>query len=208
MLAPIHSACMSVFPAAVCLLLFRLVRTEDRGQVRGQAWMYGILLSALPLAMSILEGNRTVPRTQFALPVVAAFLAVFCGAEAEKRKKLLTVLCCLMIALQAALTVRLLHTDNMRNRFDSEIQERIIADLDGRGSDGKPIAFIGRPEHPGSATAAAVRLLRAYSGTGYRAVTEEGMLYRAEELAAKAPAWPADGYILETDEMIVIKLSE
>ena len=234
MLAPIHSACMSVFPAAVCLLLFRLVRTEDRGQVRGQAWMYGILLSVLPLAMSILEGNRTVPRTQFALPVAAAFLAVFCGAEAGKRKKLLAVLCCLMIALQAALTVRLLHTDNMRNRFDSEIQERIIADLDGRGSDGKPIAFTGRlsfsddslllekrdvyglsffewsdrPEQPGSATAAAVRLLRAYDGTDYQAVTQEELLNKAEALAAEIPAYPADGYILETDEMIVVKLSE
>ena len=139
-----------------------------------------------------------------------------------------------MIALQAALTVRLLHTDNMRNRFDSEIQERIIADLDGRGSDGKPIAFIGRlsfsddslllekrdvyglsffewsdrPEQPGSATAAAVRLLRAYDGTDYQAVTQEELLYRAEELAAEIPAYPADGYILETDEMIVVKLSE
>lgn len=233
-LVPIHSACMSVFPAAVYLLLFRLVRTEDRGQVRGQAWMYGIQLLVLPLAMSILEGNRTVPRTQFALPLVAAFLAVFCGAAAEKRKKLLAVLCCMMIAVQAALVVRLQHTDNIRNAFDTEIRDRIIADLDGRGEDGKPIAFIGfqsfhddslllekqdvyglsffewvyNPERPGSATPAAIRLLCTQGGTVYRAVTDSGKMKEAAETAAEAPAYPEDGYILETDDMIIIKLSD
>ena len=143
MLMPVHSACLSVFPVAAALMLFSLIRTKDRGTVRGQAWLYGVLLLVLPLAMSILEGNRTVPRTQFALPLIAAFLAVFCSAAAEKKKKLLTVLCCMMIVLQAVLVVRLQHTDNMRNLFDTEIRDRIAADLDGRGEDGKPIVFVG-----------------------------------------------------------------
>ena len=234
MLVPIHSACLTVFPAAVCLLLFRLVRTEDRGQVRGQAWMYGLLLLVLPLAMSILLGNRTVPRMQFALPLIAAFLAVFCGAEAEKRKKLLAVLCCIMIAVQAAMVVRLQHTDNIRNTFDTEIRNRITADLDGRGKDGKPIVFIGcqsfrddsllmekqdvyglsffewvyDPERPGSATPAAIRMLCTQDGTAYRAVTDTAKMKEAAETAAEAPAYPEDGYILETDDMIIIKLSD
>ena len=234
MLVPIHSACLTVFPAAVCMLLYRMFRTKDRGTVRGQAWLYAILLLALPLAMSILVGNRTVPRMQFALPLIAAFLAVFCGAEAEKRKKFLTVLCCIMIMLQAALVVRLLHTDNMRNRFDTEIRDRIAADLDGRGEDGKPVVFIGclsfeddsllmekqdvyglsffewvyNPERPGSATPAAVRLLRTYSGIPYQAVTQNAKMQEAARIAAEAPAYPADGYILETDDMIIIKLSD
>ena len=234
MLVPIHSACLTVFPAAVCMMLYRLIRTKDRGTVRGQAWLYAILLLVLPLAMSILVGNRTVPRMQFSLPVIAAFLAVFCGTEAGKHKKLLCVLGCIMIVLQTALVVRLQHTDNMRNRFDTEIRDQIIADLDGRGEDGKPIVFIGSrsftddsllmekqdvyglsffewvytPERPGSATPAAIRLLCTYSGIPYQAVTQTAKMQEAGELAAEAPAYPAEGYILETDDMIIIKLSD
>ena len=234
MLVPIHSACMSIFPIAAGLMLFGLIRTKDRGTVRGQAWLYAALLLVLPLAMSILEGNRTVPRTQFALPLIAAFLAVFCGADVKKHRKLLCVLCCIMIVLQAALVVRLQYTDNMRNRFDTEIRDRIAADLDGRGEDGKPIVFIGgrsfgddslllekrdvygrsffewadHPERPGSATPAAVRLLRTHSGVPYQEVTQSAKIQEAAEIATGAPAYPADGYILETDDMIIIKLSD
>ena len=48
MMVPIHSACMSVFPVAVCFLMIRMLRGKESGQVRWQGWMYAILLLLLP----------------------------------------------------------------------------------------------------------------------------------------------------------------
>ena len=235
MMVPIHSACMSVFPVAVCFLMIRMFRGKESGQVRWQGWMYAILLLLLPAGMSILEGNRTVPRTQFALPLIAAFLLVFCGLEILKKKKPLSVLmvfCCAAVLVQAGLTLRLGHTDNERYRRDLETGEKITADLAALDAEGKPLIFLGSlpfeedsvlmekrdvfgcsyfewayvPERPGSATYAAVRLLQAMNGKAY--AISPGMIGYAEEASSGAPAYPEDGYMIETDPVIIIKLSE
>ena len=63
------------------------------------------------------------------------------------------------------------------------------------------------PERSGSATPAAVRLLRTYSGVPYQEVTQSAKMQEAAEISVGAPVYPTDGYILETDDMIIIKLS-
>ena len=64
------------------------------------------------------------------------------------------------------------------------------------------------PAVPGSATPSAVRLLRAWDERNYTGAGSAALIEKAAGLADGMPAFPADGYLMETEEYILIKLSE
>ena len=111
--------------------------------------------------------------------------------------------------------------------------EAITAELDGLDAS-KPLAFVGvrrmdskpilteksdvfgrtffewiyTPEHPTNATPPALRLLTAFSGNQYTGVRDSRQKKKAVETAKEMPAYPADGFVREEEDMIVIKLSD
>ncbi len=187
-------------------------------------------LLLLPFALTVLVGNVTVPRSQFALQVVTAFLPVCFLAESRKPSRVLRTALMLVLVLQAALTLRLTHTDNVRNRIDTEAAARICGELETMDT-GKPLAFVGtirmednsllleksdvygksffewlsEEDDPGITTVPAVRLIQAWSGKEYTRCTGR-LLRKAKKKAPEIPAWPEDGFVSEQKDYILIRL--
>lgn len=237
MLFLIYSGSTSLYPIAFMLLFSLMFRCWKSKKYAKESFIWllltGIIILILPLAMSILQGSRPVPRTQFALQIAAAFIPVFFLAVTPSKQQWLRVLCILAVCLQVALNLRLWHTDNQRHQHDMAIAQTISADLRHTSADSKPLIFMGGipfedstflmektdvygrsffewiydPSIPGSATSSAVRLLRAVDGKNYTAYDDPALLNDAVQLAATMPAYPDDGYCLETDQYILIKLS-
>ena len=79
----IHSSHFSLYLPGIALLGVFLARRKRQGPDRQWEWLLaaGIALVLLPMAMSIFQGSRPVPRTQFALQICAAFPVVFFAAD-------------------------------------------------------------------------------------------------------------------------------
>ena len=132
--------------------------------------------------------------------------------------------------LQAALTLRLTHTDNVRNKVDTEAAERICDELETLDTS-KPLAVIGtirmeddsllleksdvygksffewlsEEDDPGITTVPAVRLIQAWSGKEYARCTGK-LLRKAWKKSPEIPAWPSDGFVSEQEDYILIRL--
>ncbi len=221
----VHSRYFSLFPMAA--VLGALLWFRRRGS---PLLCTGICLLLLPFAFSLLLGNVTVPRAQFALQAVAAFLPVCYLAETEKTQRVLCIACAVTVVLQALLTVRLTYTDNVRNDADTTAARRILAEL-GNAVEGKPLAIIGTvgipkrsllteradvfgqsffewnawEERPGTATGPGIRLLEALSEMEFEALPDNRMEEAAQE-AARIPAYPMAGFVADRGEYILIRL--
>lgn len=234
----VHSGHFSLYlPGLVLLIILLVRRTGDPEKPLshpGMLIMTGITLMLLPLAISIMQGSRPVPRTQFALQVTSAFLPVFFLGEYRKSSRWLPALCAAVVVLQSVLVVRLAYTDNQRNKQDLETAARISGDIAAQDASGMPLLFLGalpfrddsllmektdvfglsffewswQEDSPSSAGVGAVRLLRAVSGEYYCLVLDPGTIDEAYTRSADMPAYPSDGYLLRTDSCLVIKLSE
>lgn len=129
--------------------------------------LFGLYLLALagvlfsPFLMTLYMGEMLVTRSQFALPVTAAFLGMY-GAywldelcenfngKAERRcrymRKAITVLVIITVAAQVTYNMRLADTDDVRYTQDSMLTEEILAALEqenGGNIPEKPIVFVG-----------------------------------------------------------------
>ena len=135
--------------------------------------------------------------------------------------------------LQAALTVRLYHTDNVRNRLDTEAAERICGELNN-ADPSLPVVFHGKlaidgesvltektdvfgrsffewvyeDSRPSSATGSALRFIAAYSGKKYTALPDGPVMDLAMEEAVSAPCYPEAGFIRKTEQYILVNLSD
>ena len=234
-LLPANSSRFSLYSVAVvcmCLIWYRGRRSLS-GSVRILFTAACLALLLLPFAFNVLLGNASVPRTQFALQLTAALVPVcFLGDSAGRHRIFRTVLV-LVLVVQAALTVRLYHTDNVRNRRDTEVADRICMELKDTDPE-LPVVFHGKlsfgdysiltektdvygrsffewvyqVNKPSSATDSALRLLSAYSGKQYKTIRKGPVLDRAMEEAASLPCYPEDGFVQKTDEYILISLPE
>ena len=226
------SRCFSLYPFAAVLAVLLLVR---RGKAGREPWLVLVCLGLLllPFGLSVLLGNVTVPRSQFALQLAAAFFPVCYLAETEGRHRVLCAVCAAALVLQAGLSFRLYHTDELRNRQDTAAAEAVIAELDHMDAS-KPLAFVGvrelegrsllteksdvygrtffewiySPAHPTNATPPALRLLTACSGNRYTGVQKAEQKRRAVETAREMPSYPSPGFVREEADMIVVKLSD
>ena len=142
------------------------------------------------------------------------------------------MLCCAVIGLQICMVARLTYTDNERYRRDRDAAEKIIADLGETGN--KPLIFVGSmpfaedsvlmekrdvygcsyfewnygEDRPGSATPAAMRLLQAVKGEEMNGMTDYSLMMQATKEAENQPSYPEEGYVLETEQMVIVKLSD
>ncbi len=234
-LVPLNASRFSLYPVALvclCLLWYRGWKNGS-GSVRLLFTLSGLALLALPFAFNILLGNATVPRTQFALQLTAALAPVCFLGDSSGRHRIFRTVLVLVLAVQAALTVRLYHTDNLRNRMDTEAAERICAELEDTDPE-LPVVFHGKlsfadstlltektdvfgrsffewvyqPDNPSSATGSALRLLAAYSGRQFRAMKKGPVMDRALEEAATLPRYPEEGFVHKTGEYILVRLPE
>jgi len=220
------------FGAVLVLILLLRRRKEEAGN---SPWLWiifsGMLL--LPFGLSILLGNVTVPRSQFALQLTAAFLPVCFLSETGGRHRILCAVCIAAVAIQTGLFLRLYHSDQVRNSQDITAAEAIITELEQTDTS-KPLAFIGvrrmeaspvlteksdvygrsffewiyTPDHPASATIPALRLLTAYSGKQYEGIITPEQEAAAAESARQIPAYPSPGFVREENDMVIIKLSD
>ena len=215
-------------------LTFRSLRdrTEEGRANRYRAFCLAGLL-ALPFAMAFLLGNVSVPRSQFALQLIAAFFPVCCLAGKGKGKKLAAGICIAAVLIQAVLVVRLIHSDNLRAEHDNQAAERITEEMKGMDT-GKPIVFLGmleadgpalttektdvfrrsyfewtyEEEKPWSASAPALRILSVRDGKKYRTTYSSRILKRVIRESKGTPCYPEDGFVQEQKDCIVVHLSD
>lgn len=236
-LLPPHSGTFSVYLPGLVLFFVMLVgifrkRRYDRYKSL-LLLLCGFAFILLPMAMSLLEGGRTVPRTQFALPLVAAFLPVCFIGETGKARKVLSFICVLAVLVQSFLVIRLANTDNCRNDRDVDAAARIQEVIKKEDAAGKPLVILGslpfeddsvflektdvfglsfsewtyNPSWRTSASTGMMRLLKAVCDDPDISYTMNppAEVYTAAE---KMPSYPDDGFILLADNYCIIKLSE
>ena len=218
---------------AVLIIVFLVRRKKANEPVSPWLLVVGLGMLLLPFGLTVLLGNVTVPRSQFALQMTAAFFPVCYLAETKGKHRILCAVCAIAVILQAGLALRLYHTDELRNRQDTATAAAVSAELENLDT-AKPLAFVGvqqmdtgsllteksdvygrtffewiySPDQPTSATPPALRLLTAYDGNQYNEVTDAEAKRRAAETAREMPSWPSPGFIREEADMIVIKLSD
>lgn len=136
----------------------------------------------------------------------------------------------LALYMNTDLTFRLIYTDDMRYLHDYTLANRLIDRLDATSArqGTKTVVFYGEPEvrlNAGCVDGEVIgRSLFAYhidlEGTNniiHYLLISQGMDYNfveqkdalaAHKLAQTMPNWPAQGSVLETDEVIVVKFSD
>lgn len=217
----------------ILVLWIRKRKTDWKGN--REPVLIWLAMSALPFALTLLLGNVTVPRSQFALQLAAAFFPVcYMVLTPEKKHRVLCAVCALAVLVQAGLAIRLTHTDNVRNEHDTKAAAAISAELENI-SVSKPLVFIGvlkcedqsilteksdvfgrsffewiwHEDDPSSATNPAARLLNAYDGRQYmQGIAYPEYISGALEVSKDMPSYPEAGFVREEAEYTVIKLSD
>lgn len=121
-------------------------------------------LAVSPFLMTIYMGEMLVTRSQFALPVAAAFLGMYAvdglrrlesGHEKQKTirwvKRISTMLILLTVAAQTGYNLQMAYTDHVRYEQDVQKSEQLVTMLEETGDTrvwDKPILFVGyqKPE--------------------------------------------------------------
>lgn len=232
----VHSGHFSLYLPGLVLMII-LLNSKFRNHEYGKHEKTMLVLSAtalvvLPMAISVMEGSRPVPRTQFSLQAVSAFFLVCFMAESGKAYRSLLICSCFIVLLQSALVIRLTITDNQRNRLDLDMRDQIAADVKAMDAEDKSLIFIGSgqfddrsvffektdvfglsfgewsyaPDQPASATTGAIRLMNT-GALKMQALTDPTMISEAVCIAESMPVFPSDGYMKVTDDYCVIKLS-
>ncbi len=225
------TAHFSFYPLGVLLLAVLLIQRKERS-----VWVYLVsaALLLLPLTMSVFRGDRIVPRTQFALQVVAALLPAVFLVQRVDHHRLVRMLCVLVALVQATLVLSLYITDEERNAQDTEAGHLLVQQTAEMDVANKPLIILGTRHYqkesflahrwdmyglsyfdwiydekiPGSSTLAVVRLLRAMDDRPYSSTYTPAQLEEALQLSQDMPCWPQDGSVQETQSSIVVKLSQ
>lgn len=200
-------------------------------------------LAASPFLMTIYMGEMLVTRSQFALPVVAAFLGMY-GLDKLREvwvkktwiNRACTALVLLITILQIGYDFQMAYTDHVRYEQDVQKSEQLMTLLEETGSAeiwDKPMLFVGyqkaeldrlcgRTEmygwsfyewdydvtNPTGTTHRIAGFLQAYQGITISENATEQMRQDAVKLSEEMPVFPEKGSILETDDFVVVKLSE
>lgn len=143
------------------ILVWRKSKRDDSPQKGLRLVLFYLALLgvlATPFLMTIYMGEMLVTRSQFALPVAAAFLGMYGtaelgklpGGEKEKRKKWIMRGCqfCVLAAIliQTGYDLRLTYTDEMRYRQDAARTEALLGALqeaNGGVLPEQPVIFVG-----------------------------------------------------------------
>ncbi len=225
-----HSAYFSLYPAGLIMLFLLLRRRKERSF---PMYVIAVVFSLLPMSMSVFLGGKTVPRTQYALQLTSSLLPLCFLTSPGGRRRAVHILCITVILIQSILILRLAWTDHVRNDQDTQSARILAAEMADMDAESKPLIFLGKRSFagsppltevcdvygrsmfewvydenlPGSASVSAVRLLRAIDQRNYHADYSPEQLKTAIAIAEDMPCFPETGSVLETDSIIVIKLS-
>ena len=240
--------------AVAVVLVWLACRAKRQGDPRWQGLRFVLFLLALmgllasPFLMTIYMGEMLVTRSQFSLPVVAAFLGMsglgVLQTLAEKKGTVLQNrilwayrLCvAATVVWQAFYGLRLNHTDEVRNQWDEDMAEILVAELaaaNGGTLPEQPVIFVGcqsvtfdgidrrtemygwsffewdySADYPTGATHRITGFVQAYTGNILSEAATEEERAAAAELAAQMPDFPAQGSIQVTEDFVVVRLSE
>ena len=153
----------SFYTVAVLLTVVAVV-TEWRRGAAGNISHFVLKLLALagiaatPFLMTLYMGEMLVTRSQFALPVAAAFLGMYaidvlCEGKENKawQGHICTALVLLTVILQTGYSLQMAYTDHVRYEQDVKKSEELVAalkDIGGGTIPDKPVLFVGyqKPE--------------------------------------------------------------
>lgn len=149
------------------LLVLKICRRKKKAEGTWSGLRFALYLLALagivlaPFFMTIFMGEMLVTRSQFALPVTAAFLGMYgigvlweseTKPEGNRRKRgmLLCKICVwITLALQCGYDLRLTYTDEVRYRQDAEKTDellQILREENGGILPEQPVIFVGYQE--------------------------------------------------------------
>ncbi len=190
-----------------------------------QGFWLVLLLQALPFLMIFASGVDQVPRSQLVLPFVLAadFLLLFLWLE--KQKLWLVAAGVLLFGYQAGITMRLQYTDDLRFQNDVLLANRIEERLATLNLLEKPVVFVGekarlnrvtvkeRGEYLGESLAIYSRFhdFAQTQGIHFLKVEkekEEELRQKALELSKTMPDFPHGESVKETEDFVLVKLSE
>jgi len=203
-----------------------------------QKWLYllaVIVLQFCPFLLTVYCGNTPPVRAQLVYPLVIAFNITFLLTRRWRfapMKWAAVGLAVLTLWSQNLVTARLVYTEEIRAREDVQTALLLEDDLRAFSCREKPLAFVG--VHQNKLNSACLRgeligtsifnvnydvLPHYYASTdricsltrtiglGYEAASPEQMP-AARKIALDMPSWPQEGSIVETDDFIVVKLSD
>ena len=209
-------------------------RTESG---RAGFWIFAagmIFMLITPFLMTIYAGAMLVTRTQFALPVVAAFLAMFgvmilkeqqiSDVRPEKQERdrkmcrWLQVMGNVVILLVIAVTGGQV-CYNIRMHSADQVDKKVVfigyrqpqLNSWNRRTEMYGWSFFEwdyTREHPAGATHRIAGFLEAHNGVHLDDGYSEEMEYKAAALSEDMTVFPAEGSIVEEKDLVVVKLSE
>jgi hypothetical protein len=209
---------------AFCLLAIRAIR--------GGGWYGPVLLLAvviLPFANSLGVGTMLPNRALQALPLVAASAWFIVAMQVNPRRQVAPVLVAIGFALwvwQAGVTTRLYHVEIATHEVDRSVAAAVTERLARVGWDGREIPLVSVGTRPPSAVEELANhesfglsffneLDNGRRAPAYLIALGHAVRYptRAErtmgvEYSAVMPVWPANGSVVLTDGIAIVKFSD
>lgn len=151
----------SFYTAGIVLVAILLITEWNRRRKKGTKPDAGFVWKVLafsglmmtPFLMTIYMGEILVTRSQFALPVAAAFLGMYAVSGLQDffekwvwMKRVAVVLVLAAATLQIGYNLQLTHTDNVRYAQDVQKSEQLVTVLEKAGDTeiwDRPIVFVG-----------------------------------------------------------------
>lgn len=180
-------------------------------------------------------GGEMVPRMQFSLQTVAAFMCMYFLNRLDKRwiRAAACAVSVILMAFQFSVIERLYYTDDVRAKQDEALAFEISSEIEkDYGQTELPVVFVGRKDAalnkaclktdvfgaslfswdyteaiPSSGNMRCTGVIESVTGAEYRPPSDEQLLL-ACIYADEMPSYPQNGYIAENNGMIVVKLSD
>lgn len=193
------------------------------------------VLIVSPFIVLIRLGGNMVPRMQFSLQFVSAFICMYVlNRVSRKNLRGIIAVCSIFVMFyQFSILERLYYTDDIREKQDEALAFEIASDIELYSEKTSfPVVFVGRKDAnlnkaclksdvfgaslfswdyndivPSSGSGRCTGMIEAVTGTKYTEPTDEQLLL-ACIYAAEMPSYPHEGYIAEKEGILVIKLSD
>ena len=222
---------LEISVATCCLLgfaLLRIIKGKDFAKKARYLILTGLLIAA-PFALYLLLGtHNTSGRMLLGMPIVQGLGIVMLLEELKSRRVRFAalLLCGLMLFLNARNMNTLYYYGSVVYRHDVLTAGQILDDIREASADyhQKTVVFVGKHEMDAVKKVSSgtigqsffawddgdnTRIANFYNTLGYAFTRPtRAQCRRAAEIAKGMDVWPAKGGILETDDLIVVSLSE
>lgn len=213
------SICYLIYLVHFALLLFKM---------KGRRILIILTYMGLSLSMCfqyILFAGATPIRSQQVLSIYICFAFVLLSLIFGEKiwRNTICLLSCLLALYQASAVVELFYSENIRQKQDEDLLNRIVVEIEelnlGEEPD-YPVVFVGKHNWNGKHkivteqfdlsmfnTGQIGRLYVWMNVLGYNYLQpSEEQQYRAEEIAQDMPVWPYAGSVALVEDIIIVNL--